>query len=104
MAYLSELIRREVRDHRGNILGRLVDLLIAPEESSDYPRVVALQLSESDYGESVYKAPGQPVLIPWTGTEDLAGNKIILQQPKVHPFHETGNEIYLARDVLDKQV
>ena len=103
MAYLSELIKREVRDHRGNILGRLTDLLIAPDGSTDYPRVVALSLSESDYGETALKDKDRLVLIRWTGTEDLAGNKIILQQAP-HPYHETGNEIYLARDVLDKQV
>lgn len=96
MAYLSELTGREVRDHRGNILGRLRDLLIDSDEKADYPRVAALALS----------AAGQrdPVLLAWSGNEDLAGSKIILQQPIPQKYHETGNEIYLARDVMDKQV
>lgn len=96
MAYLSELTGREVRDHRGNILGRLRDLLIDSDEKADYPRVAALALS----------AAGQrdPVLLAWSGNEDLAGSKIILQQPVPQKYHETGNEIYLARDVMDKQV
>ncbi len=96
MAYLSELVGREVRDHRGNILGKLTDLLISSEERSDYPRVMALALTQSGKHE--------PALIAWTGNEDLAGNKIVLQQPVAPAYHETGNEIYLARDVLDKQV
>src|SRR5919204_4691452 len=103
MAYLSELVRREVRDHRGNILGHLTDLVIAPEDSNNYPRVVALLLSEADYGEPAHRTREKPVLIRWTGNEDLAGNKIILQQPP-QPYQENGNEIYLARDLLDKQV
>jgi magnesium transporter len=96
MAYLSELIGREVRDHRGNILGKLTDLLISSEERSDYPRVVALALTSSGKSE--------PAFIAWTGSEDLAGNKIVLQQPVTQPYRETPNEIHLARDVLDKQV
>ncbi len=96
MAYLSELTGREVRDHRGNILGKLTDLLIAPDEQADYPRVVALALTRNGKHELS--------LIPWTGNEDLAGNKIVLQQAATQPYQAAGNEIYLARDVLDKQM
>ncbi len=96
MAYLSELVGREVRDHRGTILGKLTDLLIAQENGSGYPRVVALALTPNGKHENR--------LIAWTGTEDLAGNKIVLQQPVLQNYVETGNEIYLARDVQDKQV
>lgn len=94
MAYLSELIGRAVRDHRGTTLGRLKDLLILPEEESEYPRVVALALQNG----------GQdPNLLAWRGTEDLAGNFIVLQtQPQA--YIENGREIFVARDVLDKQV
>lgn len=94
MAYLSELIGRAVRDHRGTTLGRLNDLLILPEEQSDYPRVVALSLKN---GNAATKA------LAWSGTEDLAGNTIVLQtQPQ--SYTESGREIFLARDVMDKQV
>ncbi len=94
MAYLSELIGRAVRDHRGQTLGRLNDLLILPEEKSDYPRVVALALKNGGK---------EAKLLAWRGTEDLAGSIIVLQtQPQV--YAETGKEIYLARDVMDKQV
>lgn len=96
MAYLSELTGREVRDHRGNILGRLRDLLIDSEEKADYPRVAALALSAAGQRDQV--------LLAWSGNEDLAGSKIILQQPVPQKYHETGKEIYLARDVMDKQV
>lgn len=94
MAYLSELIGRAVRDHRGSTLGRLNDLLILPDDKSEYPRVVALELGNGR---------GEPKVFAWRGTEDLAGNIIVLQtQPQ--SYRETGREIYLARDVMDKQV
>lgn len=94
MAYLSELLGRVVRDHRGTTLGRLNDLLILSEERSEYPRVVALALRNGGNAAN---------LLAWRGTEDLAGNIIILQtQPQA--YTETGGEIYLARDVMDKQV
>ncbi|HEX7592581.1 MAG TPA: CBS domain-containing protein [Anaerolineae bacterium] len=96
MAYLSELIGREVRDAKGGLVGKLNDLLIAPEGGKDmYPRVVAL---------AVKRNGGEPKLLPWGGTEDLAGNKIILQRPAATLYQTTGNEVFLNRDVLDKQV
>lgn len=96
MAYLSELIGRIVRDHRGTVLGRLNDLLILPEDKNEYPRVVALSLGKVGHSE--------PALIAWSGKEDLAGNTIVLQQPVPEPYRESGGEIYLGRDVMDKQV
>ncbi len=93
MAYLSELIGRAVRDHRGNTLGRLTDLLILPDEKSEYPRVVALGVGNEE----------NPKLFTWLGTEDLAGSTIVLQTTP-QAYAETGSEIYLSRDVLDKQV
>lgn len=94
MAYLSELLGRAVRDHRGTTLGRLHDLLILPEEKSDYPRVVALSLQNGGK---------EAKLLAWRGTEDLAGNIIVLQT-QTQTYTETGREIFLARDVMDKQV
>ena len=43
MAYLSELLGREVHDAKGTHIGRLDDVLILSEVSGDpYPRIVAL--------------------------------------------------------------
>ncbi len=99
MAYLSELIGREVRDHKGALVGTLSDVLIVPangENGKHYPRVVALQVNQ--------RGKHELTLIPWQGTEDLAGNKIILQRPAQSAYALRGNEIWLGRDVLDKQV
>ena len=96
MAYLSELLGRDVRDVKGTFVGKLTDVLITPEGNGHpYPRIVAL---------AVKRNGGEPTLVPWGGTEDLAGNKIILQRPVTSPYQSTGSEIYLDRDVMDKQV
>ncbi|MBI5304924.1 MAG: CBS domain-containing protein [Chloroflexi bacterium] len=96
MAYLSELIGREVRDTKGTLIGVLNDLLIGPDnENEPYPRVVAL---------AVKRNGGEPSLLPWEGAEDLAGSKIILQKPPSMSYTPKGTEVYLNRDVLDKQV
>lgn len=96
MAYLSEIVGREVVDNKSAFLGRLQDVLIVTSERETYPRVVALAVSNRD--------PEHPHLLPWGGTEDLAGARIKLQKPSPNPYAVTGNEIWLARDVLDKQV
>ena len=96
MAYLSELLGREVHDAKGTHIGRLDDVLISPEVNGDpYPRIVAL---------AVRGANRAPTLLPWGGTEDLAGNKVILQRPSAVPYQITGHELFLNRDVMDKQV
>jgi magnesium transporter len=96
MAYLNELIGRKVRDHRGFILGKLADLLISSSERNGCPPVVALALRTDSKPDLL--------LLRWTGNEDLAGNKIILEQREINPYRPSGNEIYLRRDLLDKQV
>ncbi|MBI3912783.1 MAG: CBS domain-containing protein [Chloroflexi bacterium] len=101
MAFLSELLAREVRDHKSIPIGKLRDVLIVMgngngDKSEPYPRVVALAVDQRGVAE--------PVLIPWEGTEDLAGNKIILQKPAQAAYPAQGNEIWLSRDVMDKQL
>ena len=96
MAYLSELLGRQVHDAKGTHIGTLDDVLITSETNGDpYPRIVAL---------AVRHASRQPTLLPWGGTEDLAGNKIILQRPSATDYQPKGNELFLNRDVMDKQV
>src|SRR5713226_92267 len=98
MAYISELLGREVRDHKSELIGTLRDVLIVPTSGNGdyYPRVVALEVKA--------RAKHETMLVPWEGTEDLAGNKIILQKPAQSAYELRGNEIWLSRDVLDKQV
>ncbi len=96
MAYLSELLGREVRDAKGALIGKLADVLITSNgNGAPYPPIVAL---------SIRRNGSPPALFPWENTIDLAGSKIILQRPITTPYAPKGNEIYLSRDVMDRQV
>ncbi|TMC60995.1 MAG: magnesium transporter MgtE, partial [Chloroflexi bacterium] len=97
MAYLSELIGREVRDNKGALIGTLRDVLIVSDERANYPRVVALAVSAPSHNLPLR-------LLPWGGNEDFAGVKIKLQKPPQSTYRPSGNEIWLARDLMDKQV
>ncbi len=70
--------------------------MIPAVEQNVCPQVIALVLTANGKHE--------PQLIRWTGSEDLAGNKIVLEQREIQFYQPTGGEIYLARDVLGKQV
>ncbi len=96
MAYLSELIGREVRDNKGALIGTLQDVLIVSDERMIYPRLVALAV----------RVPRQnvPRLLPWGGNEDFAGVKIKIQKPPQSTYAPHGGEIWLTRDLMDKQV
>ena len=48
MAYLSELLGREVRDAKGTLIGSLSDVLIMPEGNGQaFPRIVALAVKRN---------------------------------------------------------
>ncbi|MCA1553512.1 MAG: PRC-barrel domain-containing protein, partial [Chloroflexi bacterium] len=67
MAYVSELVGREVRDNKGGLIGTLQDVLIVSDERETYPRVVALAVAP--------RGASNPRLLPWGGNEDFAGVK-----------------------------
>jgi magnesium transporter len=96
MAYVSELIGREVIDNKSNRIGKLQDVMIVSGEREVYPRVMALAVSAHNRAN--------PHLLAWGGTEDLAGNKIKLQRPPQSAYTLVGTEIWLVRDLMDKQV
>jgi magnesium transporter len=96
MAYLSEILAREVIDNKGNFIGKLKDVLIVSGDGELYPRVVALAIAKPGSDE--------PHLLPWGGNEDLAGAKIKIQKPPQSTYVPQTNEVWLARDLLDKQV
>jgi sporulation protein YlmC with PRC-barrel domain len=67
MAYLSELLGREVRDVKGALIGKLEDVLIVPETNHDpHPRIVAL---------AVKRNGGEPALVPWGAPKTLPATK-----------------------------
>jgi len=97
MPFLSEFLGRAVWDSEGQRVGKLDDLLAsaAPVETP-YPPIVALAVEQ---GEAT-------MLIPWDQVRVMVGPVIALgvRAEAITPYLPAEHDLYLARDVLDKQV
>ncbi len=97
MAFVSELIGRPVSDVDGNLVGKLKDLLAAsPSEKMTHPLVnaVIVQTAKGD------------LLVPISDVVALLAPAIPLNKriDQITPYQPTPNDLYLVRDVLDKQI
>jgi len=96
--FLSEFLRRAVWDSEGQRVGKLADLVASTAlVETPYPPIVALVV-ERDGGANI--------LIPWEQVKVMAGPVIALgvKAEDITPYCPTEHDLYLARDVLDKQV
>ena len=96
MIYLSQLLDVPVLDSEGTEIGRLSDLAVATGDV--FPRVTALACKQES---------GDVILIPWKSyvaevTDDNV--KLSVPQASIEPTRLQDNELFLARDVLDKQI
>lgn len=89
MVFLSEFLGAEVVDKDQRRVGRIKDITV--RSSEPYPVVTGLILS-TRRGE----------VIPWSSVRAVAGSEVALRDTAVLPAH--AEELWLARDVLDKQV
>jgi CBS domain-containing protein len=96
MAYMSELLDKAVADVEGERVGQLVDLVAANRGDVAHPEVVAL----------VVKRPGGNLLIPYSDVAVLIAPAIPLKksQSQITPYQPVEGDLYLARDILDKQI
>lgn len=100
MIYLSELLNRPVRDAENRKVGALRDLVVSLD--SVFPRVAA----------AVVQAPGalpigrENLLIPWSQITNLEEREIYLNVPqsRIDAYLPREGELYLGRDILDKQI
>jgi len=94
MVFLSELIKRQVVDATGTMVGKLTDVIVSAD--TPYPKVKALAVRSSDK---------RHIDVPWEQVAAL-GRPI---QLKVEGQHMTAyvseeHEVHLVADVLDRQV
>jgi CBS domain-containing protein/sporulation protein YlmC with PRC-barrel domain len=96
MAYMSELTDKIVADVEGERVGQLVDLIAAAHGDVPHPSIVAL----------VVKRMGGQFLIPFTDVAVLVAPAIPLNKrlADIVPYQPVEGDLYLARDVLDKQI
>jgi magnesium transporter len=96
MAYVSELIGKPVSDLSGETIGSLEDIVASIRKDFPHPLVVAI----------VVKGTRQKWIIPYSDIAVLIAPAIPLnkQISDVTPFEPGENDLYLSRDVLDKQI
>jgi len=95
MPYLSEMVGRPVTDANGERIGRLEDLIAARGDVAP-PQIVALAI----------KRGSELLLIPYEEAAALLAPAIPLLRPlqDIRPYEPNENDLYLARDILDKQI
>ena len=96
MAFLSDLLDKRVADVNGVILGKLVDVIIGQSPKMTHPVVTALSVNTDS----------QNLLIPISEVSALLVPVIPLksEREKIPTYKPKQADIYLARDVLDKQI
>ena len=96
MAYVSELENRPVVDIDGEHVGTLNDLLAAKVGEMLHPQVTAI----------VVKRRGSPIIISINDVAVLLTPVIPLNKriKDVMPYLPAEQDLYLVRDVLDKQI
>ena len=93
MVFLTEILGAEVVDLRQRRVGRVRDLAIRVEEP--YPVVTGIVLSRR-----------RGTIVPWSAVRTIAGREIALRatRDEVERAQAEAGEVWLARDVLDKQI
>ena len=96
MAYVSELENRPIVDIDGEHVGTLNDLLAATRGEMLHPQVTAI----------VVKRRGNPIIISINDVAVLLTPVIPLNKriKDVIPYQPADQDLYLVRDVLDKQI
>src|SRR5690606_8995114 len=102
MTYLSHLLGKRVLDSVGQPLGVIADLAVTVEEpfGGDFPPVTLV----------LVRAGKVLLRLRWELIADLNeaghGSAVLLDTPRAHLTvgAEKGGEIFLRRDVLDKQI
>jgi magnesium transporter len=96
MPYMSDLTGKLVTDVDGEPIGRLQDIVALANGGIPLPAVVAI----------VVKRPGGDLLVPVSDVAALVAAAIpLLRRVKeIDPYQPGDHDLYLARDVLDKQI
>jgi hypothetical protein len=96
MPYMSNLTGKPVADVEGEPIGHLQDLIASSHGGIPHPEIVAV----------VVKRPGGSLIVPISDVAVLFAPAIPLTRRLVEivPYEPSNGDLYLARDVLDKQM
>jgi magnesium transporter len=96
MAYISDLMGKPVADVDGELIGHLEDLIASVRGEMPHPAIVAI----------VVKRSGGLLAVPFADVVVLIAPAIPLRKrvKDIAPYQPGEHDLYLARDVLDKQI
>ncbi|HPH98089.1 MAG TPA: CBS domain-containing protein [Anaerolineaceae bacterium] len=96
MAYLSEILGKPVTDPEGKVIGHLEDVVAAAQPVSPHPVVVAAVVSHHH----------RKIVVPFSDVLVLfsAAIPLVRQLEEITPYAPGNEDLYLAEDVLDKQI
>jgi len=95
-AYLSELIRMNVVDCDGKLVGRLKDIAVRLGET--FPLAAKLAVRR--------RGARQPFIVPWSAVRSVSTEAVTLSGPlaQIVPTPVEEGEVLLVQSVLDKQI
>jgi magnesium transporter len=96
MAFLSEILGHTITDIDGRYIGKLEDLIAREPADAVHPIVDAV----------VIKDKNKTIILPYSLVMALFAPSIPLKcrVDEITPYEPAENDIYLSRDVLDKQI
>lgn len=96
MPYISQLIGRTVTDLDGKQMGTIKEILATQASQSPHPQVVAIQV----------KRRGEEFFIPISDVAALVAPATTLnkRQRNLSTYQPSEDDLYLIRDLLDKQI
>jgi magnesium transporter len=96
MVFVSSILGKPVADLDGESVGRVIDLVASPHGEVPHPVIVAVMV----------KCGGQALIVPLTEVVVLVAPAISLKHrtTDISPYQPGERDLYLARDVLDKQI
>jgi magnesium transporter len=96
MVFVSTLLGKTVADVDGESIGRVQDLVAAPRGGLPHPAIVGV----------VVVRGGKALVVPFADVVVLVAPAISLNRrtADIAPYEPAEGDLYLARDVLDKQI
>jgi magnesium transporter len=114
LLFLNDILHQPVYDSQGEKIGTLADLVISTHESFPVVTGVAVALAKkritsvSGQGPRGDGAPsgGDTLIVSWKDMDSLAEERLSTGIPfaALQSYSPNPGEIFLARDVLDKQI
>ena len=97
MPFVSQIIGRTVVDCEGERVGTIRDLIASQMEEFPHPKVVAVVVKQADH--SIIAIPISEISVLFVPVIPLTK-----EVKDIVPFQAVEKEIFLGKDVLDKQI